>query len=190
MLNNKLYFTPALLLLMLSSPVWHVSQSLPVTGKGSMTDSCVFYAQSLLEKITDALTQNSTEQNSLFTGIDCTKQNVQLNMETGTASVCAPKESCLTSIGKDLLYYYELLAAQPDPQNFLSPTVLFSLRELMENCFAGSRPKDFPLKEVSAEHPNTYDERLKLCKVLKGFQVSTITINRVIGYISSGEHDK
>ncbi|XP_044222899.1 interleukin-12 subunit alpha, partial [Thunnus albacares] len=189
-------FTPALLLLVLSCPVWQVSQSLPV--KGPMTDSCVIYARTLLENITDTLMQNN-----LFTGIDCTKQSVELHMETNTPFVCAPKEptcsgmaksefdqdSCLKSIGKDLQYYYKFLAAQPDPDTLLSRTVLFSLKELMENCFTWSLSADLASRKAS-DKLSTYDERLSLCKVLKGFQVRTITINRVIGYMNSGEHTK
>ncbi|XP_076000872.1 interleukin-12 subunit alpha [Genypterus blacodes] len=186
-------FAPALLLLMFSSPMWHVGQSLPVMGTGPMTDSCVFHARSLLEKITDALTQTD-----LFSGIDCSKQNMELNMETSTSSVCVPKRSkcseitppkfnqhtCLTSIGKDLLHYYDLLSV-------LTPTVQSSLRELMENCFAWSLPKGFPvLKEAAPDRLSTYDERLSHCKVLRGFQVRTITINRAISYINSGEHNE
>ncbi|CAK6969464.1 interleukin-12 subunit alpha-like [Scomber scombrus] len=192
----KLYFTPALLLLVVSCPVWQVSQSLPV--KGPMKDSCVFYARTLLENITDTLTQNN-----LFTGIDCTKQSVDLR-DTNTPSVCAPKEptcsgtaksefdqhSCLTSIWEDLQYYYRFLAATPDPDIILGPSVLLSLRELMENCFTWSFPADLASKKAFTDQQRTYDERLSLCKVLKGFQVRTITINRVIGYMNSGEHTK
>ncbi|KAM7379303.1 hypothetical protein PAMP_004867 [Pampus punctatissimus] len=162
-----------------------------------MTDSCVFYARTLLENITDTLTQNN-----LFSGIDCTKQSIELRKETNTPSVCAPKEStcsgiaksefdqesCLKNIRDDLHYYYKFLAAQPDV--LLGPTVLFSLKELMENCFTWSFPANLASKDASIDHPRTYDERLNLCKVLKGFQVRTITINRVIGYMNSGEHSK
>lgn len=48
-------FTPALLLLVLSCS--QVSQCVPVMSKGPMTDSCVLYARSLLQNITDTLTQ-------------------------------------------------------------------------------------------------------------------------------------
>ncbi|XP_037644417.1 interleukin-12 subunit alpha-like [Sebastes umbrosus] len=193
----KLYFTPALLLLVLSCP--QISQSVPVMSKGPVTDSCVFYAQTLLQNITDTLMQND-----LFSGIDCTEQSMELNTETNTPSVCAPKEStcsgivksefdqesCLTNIREDLRHHYKLLAAQPDPNSLLAPTVLFSLRELMENCFTWSLPTDLPTKEAAADRPSTYDERLSLCKVLKGFQVRSITINRVMAYMNSGEHTK
>ncbi|KAL7386559.1 hypothetical protein ABVT39_010184 [Epinephelus coioides] len=177
----KLYFTPALLLLVLACS--QVSQSVPLMGTGPMTDTCVLYAHTLLQNITDTLTQNN-----LFSGIDCTKQSVELNMETNTPSVCAPQkstcsgiinsqfdqDSCLTNIGEDLHHFYKFLAAQPDPDSLLAPTVLLSLRELME----------------AADRPSTYDERLSLCKVLKGFHVRSITINRAIAYLNSGEHTK
>uniref|UniRef100_A0A673B755 Interleukin 12A n=1 Tax=Sphaeramia orbicularis TaxID=375764 RepID=A0A673B755_9TELE len=195
--SDLIFSFPALLLLL--CPLWDVSQSLPVTGKGPMTDSCVFYAKTLLSNITDVLTQNQ-----LFTGIDCTKQNVELNMNTNTASVCAPGvnslhlqfkmysleciclyiltccyELCLTNIGEDLRYYYQFLAAQPDPDSFLGPTVLLNLSPVTNPLFL--------FLKASADHPSTYDERLSLCKVLKGFHVRTITINRAIGFIHSGE---
>ncbi|XP_051257933.1 interleukin-12 subunit alpha [Dicentrarchus labrax] len=195
----KLYFSPALLFLVLACPLCQVSQSLPVMSTGPMADSCVLYAQSLLHNITKALTQEN-----LFSGINCTKQGVKVNMETKTASVCAPKqsvcsgvinsefdqESCLTNIEEDLHHYYKFLAAQLDPDSLLGPTVLFSLRELMENCFTRSLPTGLVSEEAAADRPSTYDERLSLCKVLKGFQVRVITINRVIAYMNSGEHTK
>uniref|UniRef100_A0A7N8XR01 Interleukin-12 subunit alpha n=1 Tax=Mastacembelus armatus TaxID=205130 RepID=A0A7N8XR01_9TELE len=197
MLLVKLYFAPALLLLVLSCPLWHVSQAVPVMSKGQMTDSCVLYARTLLQNITDALAQRN-----LFSGIDCKEQSMQLNTKSNTPSVCAPKEStcsgntvsefnlesCLTNIGEDLQHYYKFVVAQSDPDCPLGPAVLFSLRELMENCFAWSLLSDWTSEQVAADGQCTYDERLSLCKILKGFQVRTITINRVIGYLNSGEH--
>ena len=38
----------------------------------------------------------------------------------------------MTNIGKDLSHYYKFLTNQPDPEKLLGPTVLLSLRELME----------------------------------------------------------
>ncbi|XP_040911798.1 interleukin-12 subunit alpha [Toxotes jaculatrix] len=192
----KLCITPALLLLVLSCPLWQVSQSLPVI-KGPMTDSCVIYAGTLLRNISDAL-----KQDQLFMGINCTKQSMELNMETNTPSACAPKEatctgtaksefdqeSCLTNIGEDLHHYYKFLTAQPDPDNLLG-TVLSSLREFMENCFT-SASTDLASEQDAADRQSTFNDRLSLCKVLKGFQVRTITINRVLAYMNSGEHTK
>ncbi|XP_068594280.1 zona pellucida sperm-binding protein 3-like [Cebidichthys violaceus] len=58
----------------------------------------------------------------------------------------------------------------------------------MENCFTWSLPTDLASKEAAAERQSTYDERLSLCKVLKGFQVRSITINRALAYMNSGSN--
>ncbi|KAM3604337.1 uncharacterized protein V6R79_009669 [Siganus canaliculatus] len=179
----KLYLSPALLLLLFTCPLWQLCQPLPVKSKGPMTESCVSYARTLLLNITETLTKNN-----LFSGIDCPKENVELNTKTNTVSECSPKESCLTNIGEDLQHYYTFLTTQPDPDRLLSSTVLVHLRHLMENCFAWSLQTNMASNEVAVDQPSTYDERLSLCKVLKGFQVRTITINRAIAYMASGEH--
>ncbi|XP_028988421.1 interleukin-12 subunit alpha [Betta splendens] len=191
MLLVKLYFTPTLLLLLLALSS---ARSVPVTSRGPGA-GCVFHARSLLGNITAALTQSD-----LFNGINCTTQSVELYMETNTTAVCAPRgsmctgftvsefseESCMTSIGKDLLHYYNILSDQPDPDSKLGETVLFSLRELMQNCFGWTRPTDLTSKQAAATRD--FDGRLTLCKVLRGFQVRSVTINRALGYINSGEH--
>lgn len=43
------------------------------------------------------------------------------------------------------------------------------------------------LFKVSVNHQSSYNERLKLCKVLKGFQVRSVTINRAVQYMNAGE---
>ncbi|XP_047446507.1 uncharacterized protein zmp:0000001127 isoform X2 [Mugil cephalus] len=185
----KLYIAPALLLLALTCDVWQVGQTMPVDYKINMADSCIDHARALLVNITDTLSENK-----LFSGISCMKQNMELNTGTDTPSVCAPQgstcpgltqptpqfnqESCLMSIKKDLTYYYKFLAAHPD-----RPTV-YHLREVMDSCF---KVHLLDLEEDTTVRASTYDERLSLCKVLKGFQVRTITINRVIGYLASEE---
>ncbi|KAF3858316.1 hypothetical protein F7725_011517 [Dissostichus mawsoni] len=160
-----------------------VSQSLPLMVKGTVTDSLVFSSQILLHKITDALTKDE-----LFSGINCSQEMVKLNNETETPSVCAPKGSkcsginktefdqdlCLENIGKDLHHYFTFLAAQSDPDKLIDPT-LSGLRELMQDA---------------SENSSSFDKKLNLCKVLKGFQVRSITINRVLSYMNSGEHTK
>ncbi|XP_013887184.1 interleukin-12 subunit alpha, partial [Austrofundulus limnaeus] len=190
-------FSSALTLLVLSSPIPQVKQSLPQTGGEQMMDSCVFYAEKLLRNITDTLTQTK-----LFSGIDCRKQNMELNLETSTPSVCSPRtstcsgstksefdeESCLMNIGADLTHYHNLLSAQPDPDNLLNLSVLSSLRELMENCFKESLPTKLAPRKDAVDTTRNFNERLSLCKVLRGFQVRTITINRAISYMNSGEH--
>ncbi|KAG7229306.1 hypothetical protein INR49_012964 [Caranx melampygus] len=191
----KLYFTPSLLLLVLSCPLWQPGQSMPMVIKDPVTDDCVSCGRVLLQNITEALSRND-----LFHGINCTEQSVELNTETNTPSVCAPMESacsgnsgrpefhedsCRTNIREDLHHYYKFLAAQPDPAKGLEQT-LFSVKEVMESCFPRSQYTDLASQQA-AKPSNTYEERLRLCKVLKGFQVRTITINRALGYIKSVE---
>ncbi|KAM9718478.1 uncharacterized protein ACNS7B_019649 [Menidia menidia] len=182
-------FTSVLLLLVLSCPMWQVGQCLPVMGKGPLSDSCASQAWMLLQNITDALGQ---------TQLFC-EQNVELNMLTNTPSVCTPqesacpgipksqfdKESCVANIEKDLNHYYKFLAAQPDPEGLLGSTVLLSLTELMQNCFKSPLPTVLDSKDAPVNDGNTYVERLNLCKVLRGFQVRTVTINRAISYMKS-----
>lgn len=44
--------------------------------------------------------------------------------------------------------------------------------------------------KAAANIETSFDQRLHLCKVLKGFQVRAITINRVIAYMTSDEYTK
>uniref|UniRef100_A0A3B3UK28 Uncharacterized LOC106948971 n=1 Tax=Poecilia latipinna TaxID=48699 RepID=A0A3B3UK28_9TELE len=197
----KLSFTPVLLLLALSCPAWVVSRSLPLTPSGQMTDSCVFYARMLLENVTNLLTR-------MFSGLNCTRHNMQLNLKTNTSTVCSPqgsvcsgettsafdRESCLKDIGTDLSYYYNVLSSQPDSDGTLGSSVLLPLRELMENCFnelLPQSPNDASVfLQASVDHSSTngFNQRKLLCKIMKGFHVRTITINRAIGYMNLGEH--
>uniref|UniRef100_A0A3Q3X261 Interleukin-12 subunit alpha n=1 Tax=Mola mola TaxID=94237 RepID=A0A3Q3X261_MOLML len=186
--------SPVLLLLGFISPLWQVSHALPVTSKGPMGDNCVSRAETLLRNVTEKLMDAE-----IFNGIDCLKQSVELNMETNTDSVCTPKgstcagisksefnqESCMTSIGEDLHHYYKFLAAYPDPNGLLK-ALLSNLRELLMKCLSWS----LQTEQAAPVSLSPFDERLKLCKVMRGFQVRGITINRAIAYMHSGEHTK
>ncbi|XP_072296583.1 interleukin-12 subunit alpha-like [Eucyclogobius newberryi] len=193
MLSVTLYPSSLLVLLF----IWHESFTLPVTTKEPVTDTCVLYAEALLDNIADALNPDN-----LFKGINCTQQSVDLNTKTDTLSACAPhgtscsgveksefnQELCMQNIGEDLDHYYKFLSAHPDPEKFLGNIVLSGLRDFMKNCFSWTSPEDF--NKSPSESPSRYDERLSLCKKLKGFQIRTITINRALGYMRSGEHNK
>lgn len=48
-------------------------------------------------------------------------------------------------------------------------------------------PVSFYLCKVAVNHQSSYDERLKLCKVLRGFQVRSVTINRAVQFMNDGE---
>ncbi|XP_032421823.1 uncharacterized protein LOC116721905 [Xiphophorus hellerii] len=195
-------FTPVLLLLALSCPAWVVSRSLPPMPNGQMTDSCVFYARTLLENITNLLAPDDPTR--MFSGMNCTRHNMELNLKTRTPTVCSPqgsvcsgettsafdRESCMSDIGKDLSHYYKVLSALPDSDGTLGSSVLLPLKDLMENCFRSSNPTAWNSAEAPVGHSSTngFNQRQRLCKIMKGFHVRTITINRAIGYMSLGEH--
>lgn len=108
-------FTPVLLLMQLCCPAWVVSRSLPPMPNGQMTDSCVFYARTLLENITNLLAPDDpvgdlvkveflrccrcvwgaeplcSQQTRMFSGMNCTRHNMELNLETRTPTVCSPQ---------------------------------------------------------------------------------------------------
>uniref|UniRef100_H3C7F8 Interleukin-12 subunit alpha n=1 Tax=Tetraodon nigroviridis TaxID=99883 RepID=H3C7F8_TETNG len=190
------YLSSAALLLMFTCPLWQLSQALPLTDGGPVSDQCVLQAQMFLRNITETLSKKE-----LFSGIDCTKQSMEFNRESQTATVCTPKGltcsgttqsefnkiSCLKNIREDLHYYYSFLSAQPDADRLLHTTVLASLRELMQQkCFVWEFRK-LEEKNVAGNHQSSYDERLKLCIVLRGFQVRIVTINRAVQYMNAGE---
>uniref|UniRef100_A0A3B4FWK3 Zmp:0000001127 n=1 Tax=Pundamilia nyererei TaxID=303518 RepID=A0A3B4FWK3_9CICH len=156
--------------ILLTCPLWQISQSVPLMG---MQDSCVLYARTLLQNITDVLNQKT-----LFSGIDCTKQNMELYKKTSTPSACAPQVPTLNT--RLLPFCFRIHCEMETRHNkhlITQPvgTLLFSLRELMK---------------AAANIGTSFDQRLHLCKVLKGFQVRAITINRVIGYMTSDEYTK
>uniref|UniRef100_A0A673H6Q1 Interleukin-12 subunit alpha-like n=1 Tax=Sinocyclocheilus rhinocerous TaxID=307959 RepID=A0A673H6Q1_9TELE len=112
---------------------------------------------------------------------------------TLTASVCQPSGSahteCLRNIRADLSYYDVMLSSYRPSETDLSP-VKTATKGLMnclnENCEAADG--EFPQWRVWSG--SSFDDRLSLCKTLKGFHIRAITVNRALGYIGSGEHRK
>ncbi|KAK7158717.1 hypothetical protein R3I94_005146 [Phoxinus phoxinus] len=129
----------------------------------------------------------------LFSGFDCTKQNA-VRLRTQTVATCTPQNAdcarstvlnideneCLKRILEDLRYYRETLQAYSNPE--LTKTVVRSIDDLMQNCFSVSAMDNSP-EEMLMDNQKSFQERLQLCKVLKGFNLRTITINRVFNYI-------
>ncbi|KAL7879497.1 hypothetical protein SRHO_G00017510 [Serrasalmus rhombeus] len=183
------------LLLLFSSSVWRLSTASPVGSHipslhldGS---SCKGLARSLLWNVTAALTVDQ-----LFRGLNCTDQSAEQDLRTQTLAVCIPQNSkcsdggdftfdqdkCLQSVLEDLRQYRATFKAYSDRAHILEQSVLRSIEDLMQNCFSatltdGSQPL------VSMKHKNTFMGRLKLCKVLKAFQIRVVTINRVLNYV-------
>ncbi|KAJ8359092.1 hypothetical protein SKAU_G00156170 [Synaphobranchus kaupii] len=187
-----------LLVLLLSWHLFDVSVGNPVRGHVRLDsldlENCALHSRTLLSKMTDAL-----EHDNLFSGINCTEQSAEMNTRTQTVSACQPnplqdtschgqrntkfdKRECLKNIEQDLQYYRSALS-----DHALGSSLVKTIDDFMEQCFSSLAPEDTYVNEVSAVVGNTFDERLKLCKVMKGLRVRAITINRVMGYIAAGD---
>ncbi|KAK3546253.1 hypothetical protein QTP70_025179, partial [Hemibagrus guttatus] len=95
---------------------------------------------------------------------------------------CAPQAECLQSILEDLRYYWAMFKSYLDPDRILEQSVLRNIEDLMKSCFAAPL-QDSAQVQISVDIKNSFERRLKLCKVLKGFQIRTITINRALNHI-------
>ncbi|XP_067309487.1 uncharacterized protein zmp:0000001127 [Pseudorasbora parva] len=168
----------------ITGPVGARDSPLSLTGK-----TCKALARSMLWNVSSVL-----EMDHLFSGFDCKQQNAEVHRRTQTVAVCTPQVSdcahrtvlnideneCLQKIQEDLHYYRETFQAYLNTE--LTNTLVRSIDDLIQNCFSVSVMENSP-DEVSMDHQKSFQERLQLCKVLKGFNLRTITINRVFNYI-------
>ncbi|XP_031156876.1 interleukin-12 subunit alpha, partial [Sander lucioperca] len=108
------------------------------------------------------------------------------------------ESKCLTNIMKDLAHYDAAIKSyinsslrSPEEEVALRPT-LGIIQSLMKNCFLMPNGVNNSSEEDAAQMwgYDTFSNRQKMCKKMRGFHVRTITINRAMGYISSGEHRK
>uniref|UniRef100_A0A3Q2CFF0 Interleukin-12 subunit alpha n=1 Tax=Cyprinodon variegatus TaxID=28743 RepID=A0A3Q2CFF0_CYPVA len=123
-----------------------------------------------------------------------------------TVQACVPSDAqvkrnlnkCLMSIMKDLAYYDAAIETylesplyRPEKEvPLLSPT-LSIIQNLRKNCSTIVEEGQDSSKEAANLWKNdSYVNRQKMCKMMRGFHVRAITINRAMGYISSGEHRK
>uniref|UniRef100_A0A8C5AWR2 Interleukin 12A n=1 Tax=Gadus morhua TaxID=8049 RepID=A0A8C5AWR2_GADMO len=138
----------------------------------------------------------------------CPEREVEVTTSTDTASVCAPsheqvyesllvghlmggrliglspQNKCLGNIATDLDHYAKVLQSyldinhqwNPKEKAILEP-MIGEIKGLREHCSLDNIPVDTS-REVSK----------RLCGVMHGFYIRAITINRALGYISSGDH--
>ncbi|KAI5103818.1 interleukin-12 subunit alpha-like [Silurus meridionalis] len=140
-------------------------------------DACQGPGRALLRNVTDAL-----DIDQLFRGLNCTEQSAELPVSSRTLSACTPQADCLQSVLEDLRYYWATFKSYRDTDRILEQSVLRSIENLVQSCFSVTLMDDV---QVSLDNKNSFERRLKLCKILKGFQVRTITINRVLNHIVS-----
>ncbi|XP_072544764.1 interleukin-12 subunit alpha [Salminus brasiliensis] len=182
-------------LLLLSSSLWRLSAPSPVGSPAPSPQfdrsTCKGLARSLLWNVMATLAVDH-----LFRGLNCTEQSAELHLRTQTLAVCSPQHSkcsdgrgftfdqdaCLQSVLEDLRQYRATFKAYSDRDHVLEQSVLKSIDDLMQNCFSATL-LDSPQPLVSMEHENSFEGRLKLCKVLKAFHIRAVTINRVVNHI-------
>ncbi|XP_076828217.1 uncharacterized protein LOC143474601 [Brachyhypopomus gauderio] len=193
-----------LFVVMLSSATCQLSSANPTGARSSSATgarsapthldqtTCKGLALSLLWNVTEALAVGS-----LFRGLNCTEQSAELYLKTRMLSVCVPQQQsrcsqttdftfdqdkCLMRIMEDLRYYRETFKAYSDPDHILDHLVIRRIEDLMQNCFDDTLLGGLQ-SMTTMEQENSFEGRLKLCKALKGFQIRTITINRVLNHI-------
>ncbi|XP_055721783.1 uncharacterized protein LOC129813515 [Salvelinus fontinalis] len=154
-----------------------------VTRNAPITENCATSAKALLLNITEALTQVRHKDTFSNTLLDC-RLRYRLHFKfISVAYSLNTYDKCLRNIEDDPRCYSDMLQAI-DPE-LLGLTVLQNLKEIKEyvtlQITQGCRPTQGTINQ------NPFDERIHLCKVLKGFRVRTITINRIIGYIHAGD---
>ncbi|XP_067108945.1 interleukin-12 subunit alpha-like [Osmerus mordax] len=138
----------------------------------------------------------------MFIGINCSEQKSTLDSGTRTAWVCAPESCsgsaraefdellCQESIVEDLRFYHTVLSAQPHSLGLLATTVLHAPRELLNACFPSSLQESPLTSQAPPGGESSFDQRLSLCKVLKGLQARSLTINRALSYLHAEDHRK
>uniref|UniRef100_A0A3B3RZP1 Interleukin-12 subunit alpha n=3 Tax=Paramormyrops kingsleyae TaxID=1676925 RepID=A0A3B3RZP1_9TELE len=199
--NIKFSFIPWLLLVQLCfQPA--MTSPLGALDKLSLGNNgdCATFSRALLWNVTEVMALDS-----VFKGINCSEQRIKMNTSNSTVSACLPSEvqmgtgcagfqnsnldqkECLRNVVADLEHYKELLQKYADPT--LDSTVVRAISDLTEHCFSASPTNPSTLKN-SDFRDHTFDERLQMCKILKGFQVRAITISRILSYISADTSKK
>ncbi|KAI4874416.1 hypothetical protein NFI96_018334 [Prochilodus magdalenae] len=175
---------------------------------------CTKHAKSLLARlkgVLDAALEEQSGSDALFHGFNCTDLRAKVSPDSQTVAVCQPsqhvtcsaqssssfsEEECLKNIRGDLQYYqlmlrdYTMSLDQSQKSRSIAAltSITSSIQTLQKEC--PLLPKTEVPQTTSWVAKNSFDDRMDLCKQLKGFQIRAITINRALGYISAGEHKK
>ncbi|XP_031716814.1 interleukin-12 subunit alpha, partial [Anarrhichthys ocellatus] len=199
-------FASCVLLLTLSC---RTSTGLPVRRLSTENcGDCPLLFKNLLVKITELLSSDV-----FCYGMDADRMMVS---QAETVLACAPtltqnssclmqrnssfsESECLRNIRKDLAYYAAALQSYIEfplrtleqEVALLSPT-LEIIQSLGKSCSLMLNEENGSSEEVAAQMwgDDTFSNRQKMCKMMRGFHVRTITINRAMGYIASGDHRK
>ncbi|XP_026710751.1 interleukin-12 subunit alpha [Athene cunicularia] len=80
--------------------------------------------------------------------------------------------------------YEDLNAYRAELKNFNDPKVLASIDEMMKALGTGSRSVPQPAAGAGL---TSFKERMRLCSILHAFRIRTVTINRMMNYLTSPE---
>ncbi|XP_067307978.1 interleukin-12 subunit alpha [Pseudorasbora parva] len=172
------------------------------------TRPCTTAARSLLSNLSHIMEkQGKMKHQDLFAGFNCTDLEAQMIPHTQTASVCLPTAAdnstscsnhrsssfsaaeCVRNITGDLHYYDLLLNSYRPSVSDLSP-VITATKHLKQCLGASGAATEGKLPQWLVWSGSSFDDRLSLCKTLKGFHVRAITINRALAHIAAGDHRK
>ncbi|XP_051719746.1 interleukin-12 subunit alpha [Ctenopharyngodon idella] len=169
--------------------------------------SCTSAARSLLSNLSHIMEkEGKMKHQDLFAGFNCTDLEARMIPYTHTASVCQPiatdntscsnsrsssfsETECLRNISGDLHYYDLLLNSYQPSVSDLGP-VMTATKDLMLCLKANGDAAEGEFPQWVVWSGSSFDDRLSLCKTLKGFHVRAITMNRALAYIASGDHRK
>ncbi|XP_047247599.1 interleukin-12 subunit alpha [Girardinichthys multiradiatus] len=186
----------------------HASTGLPLPLSAENSTQCALLFKSLRLNITKLL-----KSEDLCYGLIQSNEVTVRGVETVQA--CAPsgtqnsgcvmltnssfnESECVINIMRDLAYYDAAISSylesplyRPDKEvPLLSPT-LGLIQDLRKNCSPETQRGHNSSEDTDNLWNNdSYINRQKMCKIMRGFHARAITINRAIGYISSGDHRK
>ncbi|KAG9278525.1 interleukin-12 subunit alpha, partial [Astyanax mexicanus] len=148
--------------------------------------SCTTHAKALLVRLKSVL---EAKRSVMFNGFNCTELSVIVVPHSQTPSICQPSQfyidlalvywqnECLKNITGDLQYYRSMLntyVKSLDQTKSQTITDLTSITDSIQTLQKNWKPKG-----------QAFEDRMDLCKQLKGFHIRAITINRALGYISA-----
>uniref|UniRef100_A0A4W5P2D9 Interleukin-12 subunit alpha n=1 Tax=Hucho hucho TaxID=62062 RepID=A0A4W5P2D9_9TELE len=127
------------------------------------------------------------DNENLFGGLNCSEQRVEVNSKTQTVLACEPNPDRVSHT--TVIFYIHITIINLKKDNF-SDLQNSDINQSIGALFCFLFPFTLQVADPKLTSGDTVDQRVHLCKVLKGFHLRVITISRAMGYISAGDHRK
>ncbi|XP_033833309.1 interleukin-12 subunit alpha [Periophthalmus magnuspinnatus] len=147
--------------------------------------------RSLLSEVSDLL-----KNNVLWYGIN--SDRIHPTNSSDTVQACAPKNECWKNIVKDLAHYEAIISSYIELKDLRHPDeevpplrqTLQMIQNLLKSCPFTLTEEGSVKEDVSGlwVRNSSYSNRQKMLMMMRAFHIRTITFNRAVGYIASGEH--